>query len=138
MKAHFARSIMLSLMLATGSLAVTAHAADVSCRIPVRTRSTSTPPTPPPSTASCSTWAPSKAEAIVAYRKEHGSFKSPEQLALVKGIGLKTVEKNRDRILIGGSAVPARQPAAPSPDADPRTTLVAQGRVTGARGGDAR
>jgi competence protein ComEA len=32
---------------------------------------------------------------------------------LVKGIGLKTVEKNRDRILIGGSAVPARQPAAP-------------------------
>ena len=55
----------------------------------------------------------SKAEAIVAYRKEHGSFKSPEQLALVKGIGLKTVEKNRDRILLGGSAVPARQPAAP-------------------------
>jgi len=54
-----------------------------------------------------------KAEAIVAYRKEHGSFKSPEQLALVKGIGLKTVEKNRDRIVLGGSAVPARAPAAP-------------------------
>ncbi|MFL6593669.1 MAG: ComEA family DNA-binding protein [Luteimonas sp.] len=49
-----------------------------------------------------------KAEAIVAYRKEHGAFKSPEQLALVKGIGLKTVEKNRDRIVLGGSAVPAR------------------------------
>ena len=49
----------------------------------------------------------SKAEAIVAYRKEHGSFKSPEQLALVKGIGLKTIEKNRDRIVLGGSAVPA-------------------------------
>lgn len=48
-----------------------------------------------------------KAEAIVAYRKEHGAFKSPEQLALVKGIGLKTVEKNRDRIVLGGSAVPA-------------------------------
>ena len=54
-----------------------------------------------------------KAQAIVAYRKEHGSFKSPEQLALVKGIGLKTVEKNRDRIVLGGSAVPARAPAAP-------------------------
>jgi competence protein ComEA len=53
----------------------------------------------------------SKAEAIVAYRKEHGSFKSAEQLALVKGIGLKTVEKNRDRIVLGGSAVPARAPA---------------------------
>jgi competence protein ComEA len=58
---------------------------------------------------------PSKAEAIVAYRKAHGSFKSPEQLALVKGIGLKTVEKNRGRIVLGGSAVPAHasRPAAP-------------------------
>ena len=56
---------------------------------------------------------PSKAEAIVAYRKEHGSFKSPEQLALVKGIGLKTVEKNRDRILVAPArpAAPAAKPA---------------------------
>ncbi len=52
----------------------------------------------------------SKAEAIVAYRKEHGAFKSAEQLAQVKGIGLKTVEKNRDRIALGGA--PARKPAA--------------------------
>jgi competence protein ComEA len=51
-----------------------------------------------------------KAEAIVAYRKEHGSFKCAEQLALVKGIGLKTVEKNRDRITLG-SVAPARKPA---------------------------
>ena len=50
---------------------------------------------------------PSKAEAIVAYRKANGAFKSAEQLALVKGIGLKTVEKNRDRIVLGGA--PARQ-----------------------------
>ncbi len=56
---------------------------------------------------------PSKAQAIVDYRKEHGAFKSPEQLALVKGIGLKTVEKNRDRIVVGGSAVPARPAVAP-------------------------
>lgn len=54
---------------------------------------------------------PSKAEAIVAYRKANGAFKSPEQLALVKGIGLKTVEKNRDRIVITAAA-PARKPAA--------------------------
>ena len=55
-----------------------------------------------------------KAEAIVAYRKEHGSFKSAEQLALVKGIGLKTVEKNRDRILVAPArpAAPAAKPAA--------------------------
>ena len=56
---------------------------------------------------------PAKAEAIVAYRKAHGSFKSAEQLALVKGIGLKTVEKNRDRIVIGSA--PAKRPAAKKP-----------------------
>ena len=42
-----------------------------------------------------------KAEAIVAYRKEHGAFKSLDQLAAVKGIGLKTVEKNREAISLG-------------------------------------
>ena len=56
----------------------------------------------------------SKAQAIVAYRKANGAFKSPEQLTLVKGIGLKTVEKNRDRIVVaGGAPVGARKPAAP-------------------------
>lgn len=53
---------------------------------------------------------PAKAEAIVAYRKQHGAFKSPEQLAQVKGIGLKTVEKNRDRIAVGGAPA-TRAPA---------------------------
>lgn len=44
---------------------------------------------------------PTKAQAIVDHRKANGAFRSPEQLALVKGIGLKTVEKNRDRIVVG-------------------------------------
>ena len=43
-------------------------------------------------------------EAIVAYRKEHGAFKSLDQLASVKGIGLKTVEKNREAITLGSAA----------------------------------
>lgn len=55
----------------------------------------------------------SKAEAIVAYRKEHGAFKSAEQLAQVKGIGLKTVEKNRDRIVLDGGAPVRKAAAAP-------------------------
>jgi competence protein ComEA len=46
---------------------------------------------------------PSKAEAIVAHREANGPYKSLEQLAKVKGIGLKTVEKNRDRIQLGGA-----------------------------------
>lgn len=41
-----------------------------------------------------------KAEAIVAHRKANGPFRSPEQLAEVKGIGLRTVEQNRDRIVV--------------------------------------
>lgn len=39
-----------------------------------------------------------KAREIVEYRRTHGPFKSPEDLAKVKGIGLKTVEKNRDKL----------------------------------------
>ena len=50
---------------------------------------------------------PAKAQAIVAYRTANGPFRSIEQLALVKGIGLKTIEKNRDRIVVG--AVPKRR-----------------------------
>ncbi len=55
---------------------------------------------------------PSKAEAIVAYRKQHGAFRSAEQLAQVDGIGLKTVEKNREMIVIGGGIAPAKAAAA--------------------------
>ncbi len=39
-----------------------------------------------------------KAKAILAYRKEIGRFTSIEQLLDVKGIGTKTLEKNRSRL----------------------------------------
>jgi competence protein ComEA len=42
-----------------------------------------------------------KAQAIVEHRNEHGPFKSAEQLAQVRGIGLRTVEKNIERIEVG-------------------------------------
>ncbi len=41
-----------------------------------------------------------KAQAIVDYRKANGQFKTVESLTEVKGIGLKTVEKNRKDILL--------------------------------------
>ena len=47
---------------------------------------------------------PAKAQAIVDYRTANGAFRSAEQLAMVKGIGLKTIEKNRDRIVVGGKS----------------------------------
>ncbi|MCA0298838.1 ComEA family DNA-binding protein [Pseudoxanthomonas sp.] len=55
---------------------------------------------------------PSKAAAIVEYRKANGPFKSAEELAMVKGIGLSTVEQNRDRIELRTGAAPARKPGA--------------------------
>jgi competence protein ComEA len=42
----------------------------------------------------------SKAKAIVEYRKKHGPFRSAEDLSLVKGIGERTVELNRDDIRV--------------------------------------
>lgn len=59
---------------------------------------------------------PSKAVAIVQYREEHGPFKSADELANVKGIGLKTVERNRDLITVG-EAAPAARPAQPAAEA---------------------
>jgi len=56
---------------------------------------------------------PAKAEAIVAWREENGPFKSVEQLALVNGIGLNTVERNRERIVI--TTPPARRPGTAQP-----------------------
>jgi len=41
-----------------------------------------------------------KAEAIVAWRKANGAFKSVDQFAEVKGIGAKTLEANRKNIRI--------------------------------------
>jgi competence protein ComEA len=43
-----------------------------------------------------------KAQAIVAYRKKHGSFKKLEDLVMVKGIGKKTLEKNKQAIRLKG------------------------------------
>ncbi|KPN20947.1 ComEA family DNA-binding protein [Luteimonas terrae] len=58
-----------------------------------------------------------KAEAIVAYRDENGPFRSAEQLAQVGGIGLKTVERNADRIELGTAGSQAAASRAPSPPA---------------------
>ncbi|AZZ91653.1 MULTISPECIES: ComEA family DNA-binding protein [unclassified Hahella] len=41
-----------------------------------------------------------KAEAIIEFRTTNGPFKDISELALVKGIGEKTVEKNRSLIVL--------------------------------------
>ena len=45
-----------------------------------------------------------KAQAIVAYRDQQGSFKSYQDLAKVKGIGKKTIARNKSDILFADTA----------------------------------
>ncbi len=42
----------------------------------------------------------SKAEAIVAYREQHGPYKQIEDLVNVKGIGTATIDKNKSRLTL--------------------------------------
>lgn len=64
---------------------------------------------------------PAKAKAIVAYREEHGPFKTVADLSNVKGVGPATLERNRSAILLNGAgptpapaAKTAAKPAAPA------------------------
>jgi competence protein ComEA len=49
----------------------------------------------------------SKAEAIVNYRGEYGQFKHIDELVNVKGIGIRTVDINREFILLDNSKLAA-------------------------------
>ena len=51
----------------------------------------------------------SKAEAIVSYRNEHGQFKHVDELVNVKGIGIRTVDINREYILLENSELAASE-----------------------------
>ena len=42
---------------------------------------------------------PAYAEKIIAYRETNGPFEKPEDIIKVKGIGRKTYEANKDRII---------------------------------------
>lgn len=45
---------------------------------------------------------PAIAKAIVDYRAENGPFTGVEDLLKVKGVGPKTLERNKEDIIIGG------------------------------------
>lgn len=92
------KSLVLSLLLATS-----AYAAD---KVNINTADAAT------IDAVLVNVGPAKAQAIVDYRKTNGAFKSLEELAMVKGIGLKTVEKNRDRIELGRTPPAQSKPSA--------------------------
>lgn len=43
------------------------------------------------------------ADRIIEYRKQNGPFQTPEDITKVKGIGEKTFESIKDRIVVGSS-----------------------------------
>ena len=67
-----------------------------------------------------------KAQAIVADREKNGAFKTLEDLGRVKGIGDKTLAKNKADIQFGaGVAAPAATPAAAAPAASAPAPVAA-------------
>jgi competence protein ComEA len=58
-----------------------------------------------------------KARAIVEHRQRNGAFKSVDELALVKGIGAKTLAVNRPRLTVGTAAAAKTSPRTPGPAA---------------------
>ena len=46
---------------------------------------------------------PRHAAGIIEFRQKNGPFKSPEELIQVSGIGPKTLEKNKELIVVEGS-----------------------------------
>jgi competence protein ComEA len=55
-----------------------------------------------------------RARAIVEHRAQHGPFRSIDELALVKGIGQKVIDRNRDVLRVDRVA---RAPVAAAPPA---------------------
>ncbi|MCX7096830.1 MAG: helix-hairpin-helix domain-containing protein [Methylococcales bacterium] len=70
-----------------------------------------------------------KAEAIVKYRTEKGPFKTLEDLGNVKGIGDKTLQKNKNDILLGDAPAAAAAPA-PAPAAAPPAAPAAKPKAS--------
>jgi len=71
---------------------------------------------------------PAKAQAILDYRKAHGSFKSIEELKDVKGIGARRFEKLKGELTVAGASTTPATPSAPTAPAAPRR--AAKGEVT--------
>ena len=53
-----------------------------------------------------------RAQAIVDYRAKHGPFRSADELAQVKGIGAKVIQKNRADIRLDARGGAVAAPAA--------------------------
>lgn len=57
---------------------------------------------------------PARAAAIVAYRQQHGQFRSVDELALIKGIGKSVIDRNRADLRLNNLPAAPTRPAAPA------------------------
>jgi competence protein ComEA len=62
---------------------------------------------------------PVKAQAIVEYRQKHGAFHSVDELAQVKGISQKLIDRNRADLRIGQAGPAPAATTAARPTAKP-------------------
>lgn len=62
---------------------------------------------------------PKKAQAIVEYRQKQGPFKTAEDLLKIKGIGQKTLDKNKAFIKLTDASVPTSASPEPAPKKKP-------------------
>ncbi|MCU0756189.1 MAG: helix-hairpin-helix domain-containing protein [Xanthomonadales bacterium] len=76
---------------------------------------------------------PAKAEAIIAYREANGPFQHIDELVKVKGIGLRTIDLNRNVMAVEAAPAAAPQPAAvpAAPAARPVTPVATAPRPAG-------
>lgn len=75
---------------------------------------------------------PAKAQAILDYRKEHGAFKSVEELKDVKAIGAKRYEKLKGELTVAGP-VPAKSAATKGDKANPAAVQTARADTAAAK-----
>jgi len=59
---------------------------------------------------------PTVAQRIIDFRQENGSFKSPEDLLLVRGIGDKTFERLAPHVVVSGETTLSEKVRSPRPD----------------------
>lgn len=65
---------------------------------------------------------PARAQAIVAYRAEHGPFKSVDDLRLVKNIPQKLIDNNRELLRVEGKGARSDPKAAGKADSKKEST----------------
>jgi competence protein ComEA len=76
---------------------------------------------------------PSKAAAIVEYRQKHGQFRSVDELAQVKGVNQKLIDRNRNDLRLSGAASAPSQTmvvTAAKPTAQPAVKTAAAKAAT--------